>query len=198
MDPIAVVKEAWRQVHLSDPTDSQATYAAAIADLENGFGRRGQFAAFADDGDYNWGSLHSTARPPCPPGTRQGTDQGNVCFRVFPSDEGAAKAFVWELTANLHQNRDKVAEAMNGSPEDVAQAMHDTRYFVGSGSDPVGTYARAIRRSIASLGKDVPSGGSRGRSALPWLLLLGGAGAAYWWYRHGGARTVAGLRRRYL
>lgn len=189
MDPRAITLGAWQAVHGTDPSDDQLSYTMAIARLENNFGRAGQFAAFAADGDYNWGSLHANARPPCPDGSRQGSDQGNVCFKVFGSDEAAAKAFVYELTANPHFGRQNVAAAMDGgSPEDVAQAMKGAKYFTA----PTATYASAIRSNLAALGADVPDGGGGGSSSFGRFAVVAGLLGAGAWYvqKHGWPRWL--------
>ena len=166
---------AWRGVHGRDPTPSELSYSLAIAWLENRYGRAGQFAAMADQGAYNWGSLHARGTPPdCPDGSLPGSDEGRVCFLVFPSDEQAAGAFLRVLT----KQRPSVLAAMSGTPEDVAHAMKATGYYTA----PEATYASAIRSAVKATGGKAPVPAS---SSSPALLLLGLAGAGYWAYRKG-------------
>lgn len=158
----SIVHQAWVKVHGREPTESERNYAQAIALLETGYGRIGQFAQMAARGKYNWGAIQ--ARPnadgSCPVNYEPGIDQGNVCFRVFPSDIDAAAEFIKQLTlpygpATFQQRRQGTLNAMNGgSPEDVARAMRtptSVAYYAG----PAGTeeqkvayYANAIRSNL--------------------------------------------------
>lgn len=195
MNPKAIVLSAWQQVHGADPSDSQLAYATAVAKLETGFGRVGQFKQWAAEGDYNWGALHANASPPCPPGTRQGKDGGVVCFKVFPSDEAAAAAFIFELTKNPHYDRQRVAAAMDGgTPEDVAEAMKAAKYFTA----PTDKYAKLIRDNLASMNEPIPDGpsssSSSGGPGVGTLLVLAALGGGVYWYatRHTNPLTALG------
>lgn len=198
-----IVHQAWQQVWGRAPTDRELAYAQAVAFLETGYGRIGQFAQMADRGQYQWGALEraQNADGSCPPGTAPGVDQGNVCFYVYSSDVAAATAFLKTLTRGKWPN---VVNAMNtGSAVDVATAMYypngpgsTPHYFAGSsGSDQdrINTYAKAIGNALATAGySNLPAGGasSSGGSLLVMGALGLAAGYAYvhyfgtptWWH----------------
>ena len=168
----SILASAFQSVMGRSASISELSYSQAIAWLENGYGRAGQFAAMAADGDYNWGSLHARGSPPdCPAGSRAGSDQGQVCFQVYPTDEQAAAAFLRVLV----RNRPSVLAAMSGSPEDVAHAMKVSGYYTA----PESTYAAAIRSAVKA------TGGTTGSSSSSSLVLLALAGAAYYAYSRG-------------
>lgn len=159
-----VTARAFQKLVGRDPSPKEAAYCQAVAWLETMYGRGGQFASLFAKGHVNWGALE-TARPAsgdCPPGTALGTDQGKVCFFVYPSDDAAAFAFLTTLlTANRTPGKSpvqaKMIQAMAGEPVDVASAMKDFSYFGTPRSvDPskaeaeVGEYALAIRNSVAA------------------------------------------------
>ena len=175
--------QGWQQVWGRAPTAGERVYALAIANLETGFGRTGQFGALAAQGQYNWGALERarSADGTCPAGTVPGSDAGNSrCFFVYPSDAAAAAAFVHTLTKTHWPG---VVPAMNGgTPTDVANAMKQAPAYFEA---PASTYAAAIAGSLHSLGLAVPAASSAG-SGLGWLLVLGVAGGAAWYvHRHG-------------
>ena len=162
----AILTSAFRTTMGRTPSSSELSYCQAVAFLENRYGRAGQFAAMAADGDYNWGSLHARGSPPdCPAGSRAGSDQGQVCFQVYPTDEQAAAAFLRVLV----RNRPSVLAAMSGSPEDVAHAMKSTGYYAA----PEATYAAAIRSALKITGGTF--GGSSSSNLLLVALAIGGA-----------------------
>lgn len=154
-----IVADAWRDEHGRSPSYKEALYTQAIALLETGYGRAGQFRAFSDRGLHNWGALerHRNADGSCPEGTAPGTDLGQVCFFVYPSDREAARAFIRTLT----KKHWPTIAAMRGSPEDVARAMRvPPAYYGGYGGteeDRVAAYAGAIRGSAAQIAQQVPS-----------------------------------------
>jgi hypothetical protein len=131
-----IVKRAFQKIAGRAASDQEAAYCQAVAWLETMYGRGGQFATLFAKGTVNWGALE-TARPSsgvCPPGTSLGTDQGQVCFFVYPSDDAAAEAFLTTLlTANRTPGKSpvqaKMIQAMAGSPLDVASAMKDFAYY---------------------------------------------------------------------
>lgn len=178
-----ILTEAWRQVWGRSPTDRELLYSAAIAFLETGYGRAGQFGQLAARGQYNWGALERrpSADGTCPPGTAPGGDQGAVCFYVFPSDVAAASAFLKTLT----KKHWPVVEAMRGTPEDVATAMRVfPPYYTGyanTESQKVADYAKAIRNAITAAGQDVPTGKESSSGSA--LLLAGLLFAGYALYR---------------
>lgn len=192
-----IIRQAWRQVHGRDPTANEQDYAQAIAFLETQYGRGGQFAKMAAQGQYNWGALHGRGTPPnCAPGSAPGIDQGSVCFLVFPSDVDAAAAFIRILT----KTHWPVVEAMQGTPEDVARAMRKSPpYYTGTAATEdakVAQYAGAIRNAIRAIGSEPPEAGGSGGSSFLWLLALGGAGYAA--YRYGLLDGALHLVRRYV
>lgn len=175
-----IVRQAWRRVHGRDPTDRELAYTQAIASLETGYGRAGQFGALAARGQYNWGALERRRLPSgeCPDGTAAGTDEGPVCFYVFPSDVEAAAAFIRNLTTRHWPT----LQAMNqGEAEDVARAMREPPAYytgiAGSEDEKVRAYANGIRtqlRAIGAGGLEVPEAA---RSVIAPVLLLGVLGA---------------------
>lgn len=179
-----IVRRAWRRVHGRDPSEKELTYTQAIAFLETGYGRTGQFAAMAANGRYNWGALQRprNADGTCPPGSEPGIDLGPRCFLVYNSDEEAAAVFIRLLTTRHWP----VVAAMRGSAEDVARAMRvRPAYYEGySGSeeDRINHYASAIRNAARAAGHDVEraSSVSAPRSWLP-IVVLGGAALAAWY-----------------
>lgn len=196
-----IVRDAWRLVHGREPTDNELTYAQAIAHLETGYGRIGQFAAMADRGQYQWGALERRRLPDgsCPPGTAPGTDLGPVCFYVYGSDTLAAAAFIRTLT----RRHWPVIQAMQGSAEDVARAMRvPPAYYSGrSGSeqDRINYYASAITNHIRIIGAGSPTppngGGAAPSGAVAFtdprraLVAAVAVGGLAWWYLY---RTSSG------
>jgi len=188
-----IVAQAWRQVHGRAPTEAELAFTQAIALLETGYGRVGQFAAMADRGQFNWGALERAmpASGVCPPGTVPGQDIGNVCFLVFSSDVDAAAQFVRTLT----KRHWPVIQAMNdvGTPEAVATAMRvPPPYYTGrsgSNEDRINAYAAAIRNALGQIGAPAQFGGTSSSNWLTWALILSGAGlAGYWWWDSSGRR----------
>lgn len=175
-----IVRAAWKRVHGREPSENEIAYTQAIALLETGYGRSGQFGALAARGQYNWGALERgrSADGTCPAGTAAGSDQGRVCFYVFPDDVSAATAFIKNLTTRHWPT----VQAMQGSAEDVARAMRvPPVYYVGlSGSeeDRIRAYANAITNALHQIGAAPKAQASMSVSKMPWLLLAG-AGAAF-------------------
>lgn len=172
-----ILTQAWRAVWGRSPTQRELTYSLAIAWLETGFGRAGQFGTLAAQGQYNWGALERVPGPGgvCPPGTAGGQDAGNSrCFYVYGSDVAAATAFIHTLTKTHWPG---VVPAMNsGSPTDVANAMgQPPAYFEA----PAATYAAGIANAAKHIGVSIPSPSG---SAVPWLLVAGAGIAAFAWY----------------
>lgn len=178
----AILRQAWKQVHGRDPSASELLFAQAIALLETGYGRSGQFGALAAQGKYNWGALERRrVGGACPPGTEPGSDQGAVCFLVFDSDELAAAAFLRNLTTRHWP----VLRAMRGSATDVARAMRvSPAYYTGtafSEDGKVREYATAIENAARAIGSPLAIGGG----GFPWLLAAGAVGLGYAGYRFG-------------
>ena len=178
-----IIADAWARVHGRAPTEPELTITQAIALLETGYGRAGQFSAMADQGQFNWGALERRplADGSCPPGTVSGQDQGDVCFYVFPSDIEAAAQYIRTLT----KKHWPVVQAMaTGSPEAVATAMRvPPAYYTGTGgseADRIRAYANAIRGAITRSGNRLPPAATPGLGLTGWLT-LGALGAGGWW-----------------
>lgn len=188
-----ILQTAWRLNHGRYPTETELLYTQAVALLETGYGRAGQFGALAARGQYNWGALERRrlADGTCPEGTAPGSDVGQVCFYVFDSDLHAATAFV----RNLTKRHWPTVQAMQGSPEDVARAMRVSPAYYsgypGTEESKVNFYATAIRNAIRRIGATPPSAVSDPRRAL---VAAAAIGALTWWYLY---RTSSGasLRR---
>ena len=191
----SIITDAWRRVHGRAPSQRELAYAQAIALLETGYGRIGQFARMAEQGRFNWGALQTrpNAEGVCPSGTAPGIDQGNVCFYVFDSDVAAAAQYLRVLTkagGRLANRTAATLRAMStGTPEDVAAAMRVAPAYyegtTGSNEDRIRAYAGAIRRRIGEIGASVP-GRAVASAAVPLLVFLGAAGAGYWWWTRRG------------
>ena len=155
-----IIVQAWQRVHGRAPTHNELVYTQAIALLETGYGRTGQFGLLAARGQFNWGALERrrNADGTCPPGTAAGTDLGKVCFFVFPDDATAAAAFVKLLT----KGHWPVIQAMRGTAEDVATAMRvSPAFYTGfakTESEKVKAYADAIKNSLKAIGVNSPAG----------------------------------------
>lgn len=187
----AIVIDAWRQLWDRDPTEREVVYSMAVASLETGYGRIGQFGRLADQGGFNWGALETrrSADGSCPSGTMPGSDQGSVCFYVFPDDTAAAKAFLRTLTKSFPTRAAAIVAAMNsGTPTDVARAMRTPpAYYAGVAATEEGkvaAYASAIQAQLNAItggglpAPDQPASGGGGASNLPWVLAIGLVGAA--------------------
>ena len=122
--------EAWRAIHGRAPTTNELNAAQTIAHFETVYGRAGQFAAWAQEGKFNWGALQRVRNPDgsCPPGMQPGQDAANLrCFYVYPSDYEAAKAFLRVLTVNFPVRAAATIRAMaTGDLIQVAQAMRNS------------------------------------------------------------------------
>ena len=181
-----IVREAWYKIHGREPTTLETLYTQAIASLETGYGRAGQFAAMAANGQYNWGAEQRRrgADGECPPGFASGIDQGQVCFYVFPSDVDAAAAFIRTLT----KTKWDIIPAMTGSPEDVATAMRRAPAYYGgppgTEEQKIAAYANAIRQNAKNIGATLEQAGetvktkvkSNAGVIIAGLALLGIAG----------------------
>lgn len=193
-----IVRRAWVLVWGRQPTERELDYAQAIALLETGYGRAGQFAALAAQGKFNWGALQRARNTDgsCPPGTEPGLDASHPrCFLVFPSDEEAAAAFL----RNLTKRHWPVVEAMRGEPIDVARAMKVPPAYYEA---PVEEYARAISNALArihgaggvSSSSAAPSGPSAGQ-LVAGAAIAGAAGYLAWENRAELARFARRLLR---
>lgn len=190
-DAKRIIETAWTKVHGRAPTAKETLYTQAVAWLETNYGRVGQHAKLAAQGKYNWANIErARTGDDCPDGWSPGVDAGSkVCFRVYPTDEEAAEALIRTLT----KSRWNTIPAMEGSPEDVAEAMKYAKDdpkrtgHLGYYGAPISTYARGIRNAISAIGKNVPIPVipappviPQGDTLLP-ILALGGLGAFAWW-----------------
>lgn len=192
-----IARSAWEKVHGRAASENEVAFVLAIADLETGFGRIGQFAKFAAQGKYNWGALETRAQGgSCPAGTLPGNDLGSVCFYVYDSDEAAAKAFIWNLTANpkfAARNAAVLAAMKTGDPTEVARAMRvQAPYYSGypnqSEEQKIAYYASAIRSHMPS---SLPVASYATGSALGTLLFLALAGGGLYVYKNELQRHLA-------
>ena len=195
-----ILRRAWQLVHDRSPTESELAYAQAVAWLETGYGRAGQFAALADRGIFNWGAIQRARNPDgsCPQGTTPGIDAGNPrCFYAFPSDLEAARRYLWELTKNPARSN-RVAATLramaSGSPEDVASALKVAPAWYEA---PVATYARAVRNALGATGANAllaagqvasSAASTVASSPLGGLAAAAALGAGAWWLASRGAR----------
>lgn len=151
----AIVREAWRRVHGTFPSERERALVQSIARLESAYGRApGQHARWAAQGKYTWGNLEKArdASGNCPPGWEPGSDAGNArCFLVHRTDLDAAIAFVNALTNSRWSNRNAaVREALaNGGPTEVAVAMKVGAAYYEA---PASTYAAAILANLKAIG----------------------------------------------
>ena len=179
-----IIVQAWQRVHGRAPTHNELVYTQAVALLETGYGRLGQFGLLAARGQFNWGALERrrNADGTCPPGTAAGTDLGQVCFFVFPDDVSAATAFIKLLT----KGHWPTIPAMKGTAEDVATAMRaPPPYYTGTAhteAEKISAYANGIKNALKTIGA-TPKKESGGGSGLPILLILVGLGYAAYHYQ---------------
>lgn len=185
----SIVIDAFQRVHGRLPTGREALYVQAVAWLENQYGRAGQFANLAANGQYNWGSLHAgkASDGSCPPGSAPGSDLGSVCFQVYGSDVDAATAFIRNLTAR-HWPVLQALQSGGDPAYAVAKAMHVApAYYEGYGGseeERVQAYASAIRSAASAISRQVPSINPVGVSAntIGWILGLGTLGVLGYGY----------------
>lgn len=185
-----ILRQAWINLHGVSPDDQQLAYAQAVALLETGYGRIGQFANMASQGIFNWGALQkqNPSGGACPPGTFPGGDtfQGqpvNVCFFGYSTDLAAAQSFLKTLTKSFPARSAAVLAAMHGSPMDVASAMRVSPAYY---TDPASKYASAITNALHAIGAGIPSApafapvATAASGVVPFVLALAGSAFAYW------------------
>lgn len=139
----AVILRAWARTG-GPRTPAELQTVQAIARYESG-------ASYGNGSSHNWGSIQATHKPPCGPKEIELTDHRadgtpyQACFVKYDTDEDGAAALIREL-----MRRPVVAAALDsGNAMRVANAMHDTKYFV---ANPTG-YAKGIAgvaKSIAA------------------------------------------------
>jgi len=145
-----IVRDEWRKIWNREATKLETLYTLAIAHLETGYGRIGQFAKMADEGIFNWanGEIPLPANGTCPSGYTAGVDNGkNVCFRTFHSDNEAANYLIRLLTKKHWPVIQAIAD--EGTPEAVAHAMKAPPAYY---SAPESTYAAGLKSRITLIG----------------------------------------------
>lgn len=185
----AIIREEWQKIYGRPPTENEVMFTQAVAWLETNYGRAGQHGKFAEQGLYNWANIEKRrVGDTCEPGWVAGKDQGDVCFRVFPTDNEAAAALITTLT----KRHWPVLQAMEnpGTPEAVAAAMKVKPAYYGADE---ALYAKAIANSLRAMGKtpNMPSAAPKVVAAnltksLGTKLAIGGiafGAALYWWTR---------------
>ena len=147
----AIIREEWPKIHGREATNNEVLFTQAVALLETGYGRAGQHGEFAKQGLFNWANIEKIRQgDTCEPGWVAGKDQGNVCFRVYPSDNEAASALIKTLTTRHWP----VIEAIRdeATPEAVAHAMKvKPAYYAADEA----LYAKAIGNAIKSIGQPI-------------------------------------------
>jgi hypothetical protein len=169
-----VIREAFKLVHGRWPTEAERAVAQAVAHLETGYGRLGQFSGWPSRGLYNWGNVETrpNADGSCNSGWALGQDPGgphgpndnNVCFRVHPSDEEAAAGYLRVLSdpnygsAGIRQrNAATLAALATGDPYAVASAMRNgggpaAAYYTA----PEAGYAAGVASRLKQIDAQVP------------------------------------------
>lgn len=188
-----IIREEWQKVHGRPPTENEVMFTQAVAWLETNYGRAGQHGKFAEQGLYNWANIEKKRTgDTCPEGWVAGKDQGDVCFRVFPTDNEAASALISTLTKRHWPVLQAMADP--GTPEAIAHAMKVAPAYYGADE---ALYAKAIANSLRAMGKspNMPSAAPKAvaanltKSAWPKLAIGGLAlGAAYYWATRGHQR----------
>lgn len=182
-----IIREEWQKVYGRLPTENEVMFTQAVAWLETNYGRAGQHGKLAEQGHYNWANIekHRTGET-CEPGWMPGKDQGDVCFRVFDTDNEAANALITTLTKRHWPVLQAMADP--ATPEAIAQAMKvKPAYYAADEA----LYAKAIANSLRAMGKtpQPPSAASQAVAATTksagGLVILGATataiGALYWY-----------------
>ena len=181
-----ILRRAWQLVFQRSPEGRELPNVQAIAWLETGYGRAGQFAEMARRGQHNWGALQRSrlVGGACPAGTVPGMDAGNPrCFDAYPTDLDAAAAFIRVLAANrAYPARSAAVQRAlrDGTADDVAAAMRTQPAYYEA---PQADYARAIRGALVATGSPALAASGGVPFSIPPLafLLAGGLGlGAYW------------------
>lgn len=195
-----LVLAAWVRVH---GPESVISLAAAQVIQAIGMHETGYGSAWTGNGvgSNNVGALQAGRVPAdgvAPPGTFVGGDKSalgkpyKILFRAYPTLLDGWVDMIKLLTVRMT----KVAAVIH-SPNirDVAQAMHDSRYYEGDatgGKNPVDGYAAALKRHVLAITKelgeplaaDAPATNANPLRGVLALLVL--AGGIYYWYRQSG------------
>jgi len=167
---------AFRDVMGRDPNRLEAQFAQATALYESGYGSYRFYNHETDEyisNTNNWGSVHCKAEPPCPPDCFEATDthaDGTkylACFKRFTSVGDGARNFI----ANYYKHKPAILAAANsGTIQNVAEAIHATRYSEASPQKLAGALTSSLLKITHALNEPMPkaSGGS-----IRWRLILG-------------------------
>lgn len=146
-----ILYDAFVRVKGREPSYLELAFSQAVALLETGYGRAGQFGNMAAQGMFNWGALQTVPMKDgtCPVGTYGGKDAGNArCFYYASSDEGAADSFLRTLLKPM-----TLAAMATANPDAVAAAMKSYRYFEAG----VENYAASLRARVLEAGYTLPT-----------------------------------------
>lgn len=178
-----IIRNQWFAVHGRSPSHNEIIFTQAVAWLETNYGRAGQHGKLAANGQYNWANIEKArSGDVCPEGWAPGVDQGNVCFRVYPSDEEAARGLIEKLTKS---HWPVIAAMQEGTPEAVAKAMKvKPAYYAADEA----LYARAIQNSLNVM-KQSPVAAPRSVAAVTKshgpIIAIGSVAAfafGYWYF----------------
>lgn len=177
-----IIRNQWFAVHGRSPTHNEIVFTQAVAWLETNYGRAGQHGKLAEQGKYNWANIEKRRTgDTCEEGWAPGVDQGNVCFRVYPTDEEAARGLIQKLTKS---HWPVIAAMQEGTPQAVAHAMKASpAYYTADES----LYATAIANALRNMG-ETPQAAPRSVAAMtkshgPIIALgtLAAFAVGYWW-----------------
>lgn len=183
-----IIREEWVKVHGRQPTENEVMFTQAVAWLETNYGRAGQHGKLADQGLYNWANIEKKRTgETCEPGWAPGKDQGDVCFRVYPTDNEAANGLIVTLTKRHWPVLQAMADP--GTAEAVAHAMKVAPAYYGADE---ALYAKAISNSLRAMGKTpnatLPPAAPKEVAATTksfgkeLVIGIGAAGFGYWLY----------------
>jgi len=167
---------AFRDAFGRDPNRVEAQFAQAVALYESGYGsyrfHNHETGEYVSDTN-NWGSVHCTAEPPCPPDCFEATDthaDGTkylACFKRYASPTDGAKFFI----RTFYKNKPAILAAANsGSIQNVADAIHETGYSEASPQKLAGALVTSLSKITQSLGEPMPKATGGG---IRWRLILG-------------------------
>lgn len=153
-DGRGILVQAFAAAALAAPSRAELQIVGAISCVESGcYGK-----AY---GGTNWGSIQSTARPPCPPGTFEygdthPTSSGSVGYQACFIEDPSPLAAATRLVRMLYHEPGFPAAARAGDSTAAAQAMYKAHYFEGFGATPaqrVANYAKGIQANAESIAK---------------------------------------------
>lgn len=183
-----VLRGAWLATFGREPTTRELQAVAAVSIGESPYGM-GVFKLLDHEtgetigttsGTNNWGAIQAGHDAPCAADAFEATDSRpnadgtstyyNRCFRRWETPELGAAAYLRTL---LTGKRASVAEAVShGTAQDIAEAMHATRYYEGVGATVEKRIAR-YASGIENHGKAIAA-----HFGEPYMLGTGGASGA--------------------